>query len=45
MMNIMIDEGLVTFKDIEKEIFRWACEMAREATKELLESYDQKRSI
>ena len=41
-MNIMIDEGLVTFKDIEKEIFRWACEIAREATKEVLESYDRK---
>lgn len=42
MMNLMIDEGLVTFKDIEKEIFRWTCEIARETTRELLESYDRK---
>ena len=41
-MNLMIDEGHVTFKDIEKEIFRWTCEIAREATKEVLESYDRK---
>lgn len=41
-MNIMIDEGLVTFKEIEKEIFNWACEMAQNVTKELLESYDRK---
>lgn len=41
MMNSMVSENGVTFKEIEKEIFRNICEAGRELTKEILERYDQ----
>ena len=41
MMDTIINEKLLTFKDIEKKIFEYACEMAREMTRELLEKYDR----
>ena len=41
MMNSMVDEKNVTFKDIEKEIFKIICEAGRTLTQEILEKYDQ----
>ncbi len=41
MMNLMVDEKGVTFKEIEKEIFELVCEAGRELTKDILEKYDQ----
>ena len=40
-MNTIVDEGLVSFKELEQKIFRYACELAREITVEILENYDK----
>ena len=41
MMESMIKENGLTFKDIEKRIFKECCQIAQETTKELLEEYDR----
>jgi hypothetical protein len=41
MMDLMVDEKDITFKEIEKEIFELVCEAGRELTKDILEKYDQ----
>lgn len=40
-MNSMIKENGVTFKELEKNIFAWICQIGREFTKEFLERYDR----
>ena len=40
-MKSMIKENGVTFKDLEKNIFAWICQIGREFTREFLERYDQ----
>ena len=40
-MNSIIKEKGITFKELEQNIFNSACEWARNATKELLEAYDE----
>lgn len=40
-MNSMIKENGVTFKQLEKNIFKWICEIGQNFTKEFLERYDQ----
>lgn len=40
-MKSMIKEDGITFKDLEEKIFNHYCQLAREATKELLEAYDK----
>ena len=39
MMNSMIKENGVTFKELEKNIYAWVCQIGREFTKEFLERY------
>ena len=41
MMSLMIKENGVTFKDLEKNIYAWVCQIGREFTKEFLERYDR----
>lgn len=41
MMNSMVNEKGITFKEIEKEIFKIICEAGRELTREILEKYDK----
>ena len=41
MMDTMIKENGVTFKDLEKNIFHWICQIVQKFTKEFLERYDQ----
>ena len=41
MMDLIVDEKGITFKEIEKEIFELVCEAGRELTKDILEKYDQ----
>jgi len=41
MMESMIKENGLTFKEVEQKIFKTCCETAREATKEFLEEYDR----
>lgn len=41
MMKSMITENGVTFKDLEKHIFAWVCQIGQQFTKEFLERYDR----
>lgn len=41
MMNIIVTEELISFKELEKKIFNYVCELAREITQIMLESYDR----
>jgi hypothetical protein len=41
MMKSMITEKGITFKELEKNIYSWVCQIGREFTKEFLEQYDQ----
>ena len=41
MMNSMIKENGVTFKELEQNIYAWICQIGREFTKEFLERYDR----
>ena len=36
MMDTIIKENSITFKDLEKNIFRWICQIGQEFTKELI---------
>lgn len=40
-MNSMIKENGVTFKQLEKNIYAWVCQIGRAFTKEFLERYDR----
>ena len=41
MMKSMIAENGVTFKELEKNIYKWICELGQSFTKEFLERYDR----
>ena len=41
MMKTIIAENGVTFKELEKNIYKWICQIGQEFTKEFLERYDQ----
>ena len=41
MMNTIVNEKLVSFKELEKKIYSYVCELAREITQQMLESYDE----
>ena len=41
MMNTIVNEKLVSFKELEKNIFAWICQIGRCFTKEFLERYDR----
>ena len=41
MMKSMIMENGVTFKELEKKIYAWICQIGREFTKEFLARYDR----
>lgn len=40
-MNTIVNENLISFKELEQNIFSYVCELGREMTKILLESYDK----
>lgn len=40
MMNTIVDENLISFKELEQKIFNYVCKLAREMTQIILESYD-----
>ena len=42
MMTTIVNEELVSFKELEKKIYSYVCELAREITQQMLESYDSK---
>lgn len=41
MMKPIVEESLVTFKELEKKIFTYICEVAAEMTQIVLEDYDK----
>ena len=41
MMNIILTEELISFKELEQKIFRYVCELGREITVQMLERYDK----
>lgn len=41
MMNTIVNEKLVSFKELEKKFYSYVCELAREITQQMLESYDE----
>ena len=41
MMNTIVNEELVSFKELEQKIFNYVCELAREITQSVLEAYDK----
>ncbi len=40
MMDTIIKENGITFKELEKNIFQWICETGRNYTRDFLEKYD-----
>jgi hypothetical protein len=40
-MNTIVDENLISFKELEKNIYSYICELGRELTQTMLERYDQ----
>lgn len=40
MMNTIVDEKLIPFKELEQKIFDYICELGREITQIILERYD-----
>ena len=41
MMNTIVNEERISFKALEKKIYSYVCELAREITGQMLESYDE----
>ena len=41
MMNTIVNENLISFKELEQKIFGYVCELAREITQQVLETYDK----
>ena len=41
MMNLIVEENLISFKMLEQKIFAYVCELGREITQIMLESYDK----
>lgn len=41
MMKSMITENGLTFKELEKNIYSWICQIGRDFTKEFMERYDR----
>lgn len=41
MMNSIVEEKLISFKELEQKIFAYVCELGREITQIMLEAYDR----
>lgn len=41
MMNLIVEENLVSFKELEQKIFAYVCELGRDITRIMLEAYDK----
>lgn len=40
-MNIIVEEKLISFKELEQKVFKYVCELGCEITQIILESYDK----
>ncbi len=45
MMESIVEEKLVSFKELEQKIFKYVCELGREITQIMLESYDEELAV
>ena len=45
MMKSIVEEKLVSFKELEQKIFKYVCELGREMTQIMLESYDEELAL
>ena len=41
VMNLIVKESQVSFKELEQKIFAYVCELGREITRIMLEAYDK----
>lgn len=41
MMNTIVNEEIISFKELEQKIYNYVCELAREITQHMLEAYDK----
>ena len=41
MMNSIVAEKLISFKELEQKVFKYICELGCEITRIMLESYDR----
>lgn len=41
MMNTIIEEKLISFKELEQKVFKYVCELGCEITRIILEAYDK----
>lgn len=39
-MNTIVEQKLISFKELEKKVFKYVCELGQEITRIILESYD-----
>ena len=40
-MNSIVEEKLISFKELEQKVFKYVCELGCEITQIILESYDK----
>ena len=40
MMSTIVEEKLISFKELEQKVFKYVCELGCEITRIILESYD-----
>lgn len=40
-MNTIVEENLISFKELEQKVFKYVCELGREITQIVLEAYDK----
>lgn len=45
MMKSIVEEKLVSFKELEQKIFKYVCELDREMTQFMLEAYDEELTV
>ena len=41
MMNTIVEEKLISFKELEQKVFKYVCELGCEITRIILESHDK----
>lgn len=44
-MSTIVEEKLISFKELEQKVFKYVCELGCEITRILLESYDEELSV
>ena len=45
MISNSVNEKMISFKELEKKIFKYVCELGCEITRSILEAYDDAESM